>query len=214
MELHEDSRETVLEYRFLGRTYEDPHHHVEGSMAVAQKVALLAEDASTSVWFEHDRPPNVSELERVLSPCISFNRPTNGLVLESARLDQPLSRRTMGTKGPLATPGLSHCEHLVQMVLQAIEKSMLYGRPTLRATAAAVGLHVRTLERRLDEWGVPYKALLDHVRRTRSVELLRSGRYSMVDIALLLGYSEHAHFTRAFRRWTGISPRQYANSAH
>jgi AraC-like DNA-binding protein len=91
---------------------------------------------------------------------------------------------------------------------------MPYGRPTIQGTAAAVGLQVRTLERRRGRWGVPYKALLDHVRRTRAVELLRAGQYSMVDIALLLGYSDNAHFTRAFRRWIGLSPRQYANSAH
>ena len=66
-----------------------------------------------------------------------------------------------------------------------------------------------SLERRLDGWGVPYKALLDQVRQARAVELLRTGRHSMTDIALLLGYSENAHFTRAFRRWTGMSLRRF-----
>jgi AraC-like DNA-binding protein len=211
--LHEGPRTTLLEFRFLGRTYEDSRHYVEGTLAVAQKVALLAQGMAVSVCFAHDRPPAVSELERVLGPRISFSRPTNGLILESARLDEPLPRATVGTRGQLGTPVFSPCENLVQAVLQAIEKLMPYGRPTVQDTAAAVGLHVRTLERRLDRWGVPYKALLDQVRRTRAHELLRTGRYSILDIALLLGYSENAHFTRAFRRWTGLSPRQYAKSA-
>jgi AraC-like DNA-binding protein len=99
------------------------------------------------------------------------------------------------------------------VVLQAIEELMPYRRPTIQATAATLGLHVRTLERRLDAWGVPYKALLDQVRWTRALELLRTGQSSMIDVALRLGYSDNAHFTRAFRRWTGMSPRQYANSA-
>jgi AraC-like DNA-binding protein len=71
----------------------------------------------------------------------------------------------------------------------------------------------RRVERRLDRWGVPFEAILDHVRRIRALELLRSGQYSMTDIALLLGYFQNAHFTWAFRRWTGMSPRRYAKPA-
>ncbi len=213
VELHEDSRRTLLEFRFRGRTDEDPRHYVEGAMAVAQKVVQLAEGIAVSVCFEHNRPPYASKLEQVLGPHISFNRPTNGVIMESARLDEPLSGRTAVTLGPMEILAPSAFENLVQAVLQAIGTLMPYGRPTIQATAAAVGLHVRTLERRLDKWGIPYSALLDQARQARALELLRTGHHSMTDIALLLGYSEHAHFTRAFRRWTGMSPRQYSNTA-
>ncbi len=212
--LHEDSRTTLLEFRFLGRTYEDPRHYIEGSLAVVRQVASVAPAVGISICFEHDRPSHVSEPERVLGPRVSFNQPTNGLILESARLDEPLSTATSGANGPMETPIHSRCEKLVHAVHQAIKKLMPYGRPTIRDAAAAVGLEVRTLERWLDKWGVAFKGLLDHVRKTRAIELLRSRECSITDVALLLGYSDNAHFTRAFRRWTGLSPRQYAKSAH
>jgi AraC-like DNA-binding protein len=211
VELHEGPRKTVLEFRFQGRTYENPRHFIEGSLAVALKVVQLAEDVAVSAFFEHERPPDVLELERIYGPRIAFSRHTNGLILESARLDEPLSAKTFRKAG---MPVPSECENLVQTVLQTIEKLMPYGRPTIQDTAAEVGLGVRTLERRLNDWGVPYKAFLDQVRRLRALDLLRTGRHSMTDIALLLGYSENAHFTRAFRRWTGMSPRRYAGANH
>jgi len=209
VELYEDSRRTLLSFRFVGRTHEDPRHYVEGSLAVARKVVQLAEAGAVSVCFEHDRPPRVSELEPVLGTRIAFNRPTNGVAVVSARLDEPLSKSNSATHGPMETLALSACEDLVQAVVQAIAKLIPYGWLTIQSIAAAVGLQVRTLERRLDKWGVPYKTLLDEVRRARALELMRTGGHSMTDIALLLGYSEQAHFTRAFRRWTGMSPRQY-----
>ena len=135
VQLHEYSRKTMLEYRFLGRTYEDPRHFVEGTLAVAQKILLLANDGAVSACFEHERPPNSSELERVLGPGISFSRSTNGLIFESAGLDEPLWRKRTG---PLArTPFHFRCEDLVQAVLHTIAKSMPYGRPTIKDTAAA-----------------------------------------------------------------------------
>jgi len=209
VELYEDSRRTLLSFRFVGRTHEDPRHYLEGSLAVVRKVVQLAEAGAVSVCFEHDRPPRVSELEPVLGARIAFNRPTNGVTVETARLDEPLSKSTTTTHGPMEALALSACEDLVQAVVQAIAKLIPYGWLTIQSTAAAVGLQVRTLERRLDKWGVPYKTLLDEVRRARALELMRTGGHSMTDIALLLGYSEQAHFTRAFRRWTGMSPRQY-----
>jgi AraC-like DNA-binding protein len=109
---------------------------------------------------------------------------------ESARPDEPHSRKTTGANGPMEPPVLSRCEDQLQALRQAIEKMMPYGRPTIEVTAAAVGLHGRALGRWLDGWGVPYEALLDQVRRARAVELLRTGRRSMTDVALLLGYSE------------------------
>jgi AraC-like DNA-binding protein len=133
---------------------------------------------------------------------------------ERARLVEPRSRKATGTNGPMEPSVLSRCEDLVQAVRRAIEKLMPCGRPTIEATAAAVGIRVRALERWLGNWGVPYEALLDQVRRTRAAELLRTGRHSMTAIALLLGYSEitvflgtyaprHVSLRERLRSWLG-----------
>jgi AraC-like DNA-binding protein len=69
----------------------------------------------------------------------------------------------------------------------------------------------RTLKRRLAERGTSYSHLVDTQRHDRALELLRTAA-SVEDIAVQLGYSDAANFTRAFRRWTGQSPRSFRAS--
>jgi AraC-like DNA-binding protein len=70
----------------------------------------------------------------------------------------------------------------------------------------------RTLKRRLAEQETSYTELLDHARHARALELLR-GDTSAEEVSSQLGYSDAANFTRAFRRWTGKSPRALRQSA-
>ncbi len=66
-----------------------------------------------------------------------------------------------------------------------------------------------TLQRRLRREGTTYQSLLDATRRELAIDYLRQGRHSLADITFLLGFADQSNFTRAFRRWTGRTPRQY-----
>jgi AraC-like DNA-binding protein len=70
----------------------------------------------------------------------------------------------------------------------------------------------RTLKRKLAEQGTSYTELLDRQRHTRALELLRTDA-TIEQVADRLGYSDAANFTRAFRRWTGKSPRALRKAA-
>lgn len=80
------------------------------------------------------------------------------------------------------------------------------GFPSLQVTARLFHLTPRTLHRRLEEEGTSFKELLEEVRRTLAVEHLKSGRFSIEEIAYTLGYSDLANFRRAFKRWEGVPP--------
>jgi AraC-like DNA-binding protein len=95
-----------------------------------------------------------------------------------------------------------------------------HGEFTLRATrvlAASTGplsaraLHqsASTLQRRLRREGTTYQRLLDATRRELALEYLKHGGHSLADITFLLGFADQSNFTRAFRRWTGKTPRQF-----
>jgi AraC-like DNA-binding protein len=56
---------------------------------------------------------------------------------------------------------------------------------------------------------VTFEELVDEYRRDRACRLLTRADHSILEIAYSLGYSDPAHFTRAFKRWTGGSPRSY-----
>ncbi|NUQ74283.1 MAG: AraC family transcriptional regulator [Polyangiaceae bacterium] len=80
------------------------------------------------------------------------------------------------------------------------------GFRSLDEVAALLHVSPRTLKRRLASEGAAFSDLLDEERRQRALLLLRSPELSLESIADLLGYSDVANFTRAFRRWTGLTP--------
>ncbi|MBL8659724.1 MAG: AraC family transcriptional regulator ligand-binding domain-containing protein [Rhodospirillales bacterium] len=90
---------------------------------------------------------------------------------------------------------------------QLIASMLSLGAPTLNAVAEAGGLSPRTLQRRLSECGRTYSDLVEDARFDAAKRLLRRNDLRIVDIALELGYSDAANFTRAFRRWSGSAPR-------
>jgi AraC-like DNA-binding protein len=75
--------------------------------------------------------------------------------------------------------------------------------------AEAAGVSRRTLQRVLAKHGTSYSLLRDELRFTTATRLLEFTALAIVDIAFVLGYSDKAHFTRAFKRWCGVSPAQY-----
>jgi AraC-like DNA-binding protein len=78
--------------------------------------------------------------------------------------------------------------------------------PTLEQVADSMHLTARTLIRRLQRENTTYKALLENLRRAYAERLLQDARLKVADVAETLGYREAANFTRAFKRWYGVSP--------
>jgi AraC-like DNA-binding protein len=81
--------------------------------------------------------------------------------------------------------------------------------PSIADVADTVGITVRTLQRRLAAEGSSYEKLVDAWRFRTATRLLMSTDVNVLDVALECGYSDHAHFTRAFRRWSGCSPTEF-----
>lgn len=81
--------------------------------------------------------------------------------------------------------------------------------PTMQAAAAAQGLSTHTLRRRLQLQGSDYLQLRNQVRRDQAIKLLNTTKHSVECIANQLGFSEASAFVRAFRSWTGLTPRHY-----
>jgi len=70
----------------------------------------------------------------------------------------------------------------------------------------------RSLQRRLAEADAGYQSLVDDTRRDMALRYIQDPAKSATDITFLLGYSQQSVFTRAFRRWTGMSPSEYRSN--
>lgn len=75
--------------------------------------------------------------------------------------------------------------------------------------AQTFGMSRRTLQRLLAETGTKFSNLQARARLVLATRMLRKETMKVIDIAYELGYSAPAHFTHAFRRWAGVSPRAY-----
>ena len=71
----------------------------------------------------------------------------------------------------------------------------------------------RTLKRKLADHNTTFSTIRDEMRRQRALLLLDNRGLSIGEIAQKLGYSELPNFTRAFRKWTGVTPIAYRERA-
>ncbi|OCK55394.1 helix-turn-helix transcriptional regulator [Bradyrhizobium sp. LMTR 3] len=83
------------------------------------------------------------------------------------------------------------------------------GGPTIIQAAEMIGLSVRSLQRKLSLAGLTYSGLLEQVRFNNAIKLLSDTESKIIDVAFSSGYADPAHFTRAFRRIAGCTPRQF-----
>lgn len=149
-------------------------------------------------------------------PALRFSRPRAGLYLfgDLSLLDQPL---------PTANPealrsALEQCEResalmerdddIVTQVRIALVLSP-QGYPTPEQLADMLHQTPRTLRRRLQERGSNYQQLLEEARLRDSCHLLQEADLEVRRIGEMLGYLNPANFTRAFKGWTGMTPREW-----
>lgn len=82
-------------------------------------------------------------------------------------------------------------------------------RHSIDSVAKALGMSIRTFQRRLQDHSMTFHDVLGTVRARRAKELLRQPGCSIADVAWQMGYVDATGFSHAFRRWTGLSPRAF-----
>ena len=93
-------------------------------------------------------------------------------------------------------------QHLIQQGLPS-------GQLSQDEIAKRLNRSISSLRRDLQNEGTSYKSLLEETRETLAKAYIEDGRHSLAEVAYLLGFSDQANFTRAFRRWTGSSPSKF-----
>jgi AraC-like DNA-binding protein len=172
---------------------------------------LLGEKPDGEIWVDYEEPLYYARCKAQLPP-VRFRMPQNQLRFPRGYLERPLA-----LSDPLAArqavarleqelrvlgEGGADLPERVRAVLTEAERPFA----ELSYVAKRVGMSERTLKRHLKLNGSSYQRLLDQVRRDRATALLHDGSVSIDQVALQLGYGDPANFTRAFRKWTGLSP--------
>jgi len=119
-----------------------------------------------------------------------------------------LERHLRELLGPPAETPHSCVERVGALISRRVGRATL----TIDVIAAEMNMSVRSLRRHLDKEGSSFRQLLRVHRRTMMESILRTDDAHLADIAGRLSYSDGAVLSRAFKSWTGMSPRQYAKS--
>lgn len=167
------------------------------------------------VWFQHHKPRRTSEHERIFRVPVRFGMPANALIFDRASLKIPI-RQADATLCALldryAEELLSKIPargNFVDHVRASVRASISAGEPHLEAVAKRLGVSSRTLQRKLKEAGTSHEELLIDIRRQLSCAYLQDPAIAVSEVAYLLSFSDPSAFHRAFRAWTGMTPREY-----
>lgn len=102
---------------------------------------------------------------------------------------------------------------IVEQIKMMLPSYLRDGVPSLAEVAEMGGLSPRSFQRKLSHAGLSYSDLVSAARFENASKLLSDANARIVEIALSSGYSDHAHFTRAFRKMAGVSPRRFREQA-
>lgn len=136
---------------------------------------------------------------------VIFNKPLLNLPLN---LSDPLSRQLAEEQCERELQTIQVEDDLLYRVQRILKEAQPH-YPNLEQVASRLHLSGRTFKRRLHEQGTTFQDLLDRVRMVQAKRLLTESKRSVEAIAMALGYSDASNFSRAFKRWQGVTPARY-----
>lgn len=171
--------------------------------------------APLRAFVRHEAPRTTADHEAYLGCPVDFGAGHDGLLFSSESLRQP---NRLGDEG-ISRYLVSHLDAelsslrdeapVVARAKEAIARSLSEGAPRMADVARDLGFSVRSFHRRLSDHGVSFQALTEETRRELAEGLLRDEGHSLAEVAFLTGFSEQSSFTRAFKRWVGLTPASY-----
>jgi AraC-like DNA-binding protein len=171
-----------------------------------------------AVHVTHADPGYKSEYERIFDAPVTFESSRNAMRIDPAWLSRGVAQQPAYVFGVLSR----HADELLARldsddsargrVEELISQILHTGHVAMPLIAERMGCSRDTLYRRLKAEGVTFAAVLDEVRHRLALAYVRGGKVSVNETAYLVGFSDPASFSRAFKRWTGMSPRHFAGT--
>ena len=168
--------------------------------------------------FTHARPDYADEAQDLYGLPASYGAGFNGLRMTPEWLEIEYENTNDYAFGLFS----DHADELVEALEQntciraQVEANLMKilheGEISMERTASIMGMSRQTLYRRLKEEKASFTEIYDDLRKRMAEDYLRARKASINQVAYLTGFSEPSSFTRAFRRWTGQSPKQFRDS--
>jgi len=190
-----------------------------GMTALLQLCDTVAEKEIRPIHVELTCPATVhpEAYREFLRAPIDFNSPVGTFYFAKETLLEPLPHGTPDIAKATDKIAEQYIELLdphkvasqVRRLLVALLSS---GKADQELVAKRLNRSASTLQRQLAEEGLTYREVLESTRRSLAEDYLTEGKHSQAQIAFMLGFSDQSNFSRAFKRWTHLSPKQFQNS--
>ncbi len=179
------------------------------SWLIGQRIPLKA------IHLAHPAPDHTGEY-RLLFPCPAhFDQPETCLVFDSDILSAPVVQTPKSLRAYLRRVPLdwfmrqAYYPAYTRRVLDHLEQEDGLLNTSMESIADDMHVTTRTLRRKLTEEGTTFQELKDGVRRDTAIHFLSRPSLPISEISRKLGFSEPAAFTRAFKQWTGVTPKAF-----
>jgi len=187
------------------------------SIAIACKImrGLCGEDWNpTKVLLSRPPPLNPALYKNFFKAPIRFNATENAIVFPTRWLQLKLSSEDPFLFDYLERKAdelhLSQGKDLINELHRFVRNTLITQKCTASSAAQHLGIHERTLNRRLQEQGTTFRDEVNEVRYAMAQSFLtNNSEASNIEIALALGYTDATTFIHAFKRWSGTSPAQW-----
>lgn len=166
------------------------------------------------VSLRRSRPQNPAPWIDFFGCAVAFDAVENSLTFATADVDRVLptaNRPLAGVFDSMLTEQLARLsrDDVVSRCKAEFLEQLSSGEPSADDIAQRLHMSSRTLQRKLAEADTTYLKLVDDTRRDMALRYIGDRGKSVSDITFLLGFSSQSAFSRAFKRWTGISPTEY-----
>ncbi|MEL6440798.1 MAG: AraC family transcriptional regulator ligand-binding domain-containing protein [Cyanobacteria bacterium J06621_8] len=219
MELVESDTEAIIKIYHPAEEIDGGYGN-EAGLAILHRLGcetIGGESPLVRVDFKHQPFASPDVYETFFGIPVSFQQPHNALVVRREALERStkngdihLFRYIQGNLELLKDRWQLHDNPSeISQLYSAIAQNAEILEYSAEALAKQMNLSLRSLQRLTKKYGFTVRQLMDHARREKAEQLLINPTLTIKTISVRLGYSDDRAFRRAFKRWTGKTPREY-----
>ncbi|GEM81233.1 hypothetical protein VSU01S_34780 [Vibrio superstes NBRC 103154] len=188
------------------------HQHKMSDVYAVAFWTLLIQAITKTYWYPKRIwvCSNAEAYFRQLFPAANYQlfveRDKTGVELPEGLLNQVVSTKTLAISTPQSIDNWFDLQGTLQLSLKPY---LINGRPSIETAASILGMHPRQLQRRLQREQLKYSKVVDELIFESAKKDLVQSQDDIADIAFRYGYRLQTHFSRAFKKYTNLTPTQY-----
>jgi len=194
---------------------------IDAILAIFIKMCRINVDEELNpslVTFTHKEFPCSGEYYAFFRSPVQFGAATNSFTFPSAIIDQQLDGANpqlahLNDQVMISTLASLNRNNIEQRVKAVIIEQLPSGNISQEMVADALHISVRNLQRKLKNIDTSFRELLDEIRRDLAQQYVTSSDVNLSEVTFLLGFSESSTFSRAYKRWHGVTPSEVRKSS-